>query len=95
MKTLDKSFRFFEFMQSTFDSVICEKIFGLELDHHMYTKWLETGQNIVAFISRLDSSNRTIFLNYMKNLQCSFSYECNTLPQHRNFGSLQSYECEQ
>jgi hypothetical protein len=54
------------YIQNNFDKNISERIFN-NLSDHLYKKWISCDQNILHFISVLDSENKNKILFWGKN----------------------------
>lgn len=53
-------------LQCNFNNIICDQIFGLDSDH-LYLKWINSGGNILDFMTRLDDNNKVKLLLWGMN----------------------------
>lgn len=65
--TSEQSYQIFLSMQCSFSKETAKYIFGSECDHY-WKKWLGVEGNIIAFLSRLDISNRHRMYKWSKTL---------------------------
>lgn len=61
LSVLNNSYDILLSLQCNFNKQICDKIFT-DYSNHLYEKWLNCDQNILKFISLLDSVNRNKIL---------------------------------
>lgn len=61
MSTVYESYQILFTMQSNFHLGICEELFG-GLAEHIYQKWIESNENMLNFLTRLDQKNINIML---------------------------------
>jgi hypothetical protein len=63
--SLEQSYNTFMYLQCNFNLFICEEIFG-DLSEHLFEKWLNCNENILNFLSKLDSENRQKIYKWLK-----------------------------
>jgi len=61
---LNQAYNMLFTLQCNFNKDICDKIFESNSDH-LYEKWLQSDENILNFIARLDKINKQKLFNWM------------------------------
>ena len=56
--SFEQHYNTFMYLQCNFNLFMCEEIFGNHLSEHIFEKWLNSNENILNFLSRLDTQNR-------------------------------------
>lgn len=54
-------------LQSNLDYSILEKVFGTDMAEHLISKWIRCDNNILTFLSMLDTFNQHLLLDYALN----------------------------
>jgi hypothetical protein len=65
---MDTTFEQFLSLQNNFSYNICKEIFPNNTDHY-WNKWIHSNNNILSFISRLDSENRNKVFSWLVDNQ--------------------------
>ena len=64
---LNKSVDILLFIQCNFSLFTCRKIFGNDDGDHLYTKWSQSNNNVLNFITRLDAKNKNKLFQWSLN----------------------------
>ena len=65
--SLLKDYNILLYIQNNFDKEVSSEIFN-DLSNHLYKKWIVCNQNILHFISVLDSENKNKILLWGENM---------------------------
>jgi hypothetical protein len=62
---MDISYNILLYIQNSFNLHISDKLFG-DLSQHIFNKWLNSDNNILNFITKLDNNNKQLLLKWGK-----------------------------